>query len=299
MSNSKQIKSIFSIAIFQYLSTIDDEEIVPIELSDRIIKYVNPNNIPEHILLKSKRLQDTIDWHKLKKYKLIKLWSKNLQLIEKIDLDLIDFTVSELFPLFLINNKLIDYFEIDLNNISGTDAIKILECDTERINQINLKRYKFTNKEILDIIKKFGRIDEIMNQVDLSGLDHFNLRSLIKKTGSKYINQVDLSKLKATDWLEILRVAPDLLEQCNLLLFEKNDCFNLVKLAELFPTNSMIFELIEANKKEIPAIGWEKLLIINPKLYLDICNYDLLNKKHWDNIVAMRPELNDIMKRYV
>ena len=72
INNPKKTNAFIAIAIFQYLSTIDDKEIVSNVLLESIMKYVNPNNIPDNLILNSTRIQNNIKWNKSNTYELLR-----------------------------------------------------------------------------------------------------------------------------------------------------------------------------------------------------------------------------------
>ena len=109
-------------------------------------------------------------------------------------------------------------------------------------------------------------------------------------------NKINIKNLKAKDWLDILSSRPELLEYCNLLLFETNDCYPLVELTSFFPELNY---LIEENQYKISGLGWEKLLIRDFEKYENICNWERLTKKNWEKIVQRKPELISVMKKYI
>jgi len=172
----------------------------------------------------------------------------------------------------------------------------MLEVNHSFIDKIDLSKYHYNKLEINEIVKKFSKYEKIIDKLDLLDLDHFGTRTLLNKTGIKHIDKLDLRKLKNSDWIEILSNRPELLDYCNLLLFEQGDCFLLTKLVKMFP---QVDYLVEENKDKITAIGWEKLLIDNPEKYRKMCDFSLLTRKHWDNIVKHHPSLDDLKKQYV
>ena len=127
-----------------------------------------------------------------------------------------------------------------------------------------------------------------MEKVDFEKLDHYATRMMLMKTGNKYISKINFDKLKATDWVDILNKRPELIKFCNLKLFESGDCYLLTKIVDQFPyLENMIIE----NINRISALGWENLLINNPIKYKDICKYELLSKKNWENILRQHFDL--------
>jgi hypothetical protein len=273
-----------------------DESVVPDIIFKKIITNVDPNLIPDRELLSNKRIVENIDWNSLSNIKAIRMMMRDKTLIERIDLNQYKFKLSELIPLFLHHEELVEYFDIDFSELTASEAINMLQINQGFVDKIELEKYKYNSSETIDLIRSFGANEKIMAKLDIESLDHFGVRTILKKTGDKYIRKIDSGKIKATDWLEILKSQPGLLEYCNLSLFEKGDRYLLVRLVQMFPQLSY---LIKENKDKISAIGWEALLINNPEKYSEMCQYELLSRKNWDNIIKRQPLLKTTMKKYV
>jgi len=282
-------------AISHYLILYGDEKLIPDGLFNTLFPYINISELPDRHLLSNPRIRNKIDWNSLKKTQLLRLLCRDIDILEHIDMSKYNFTIMELYPVFLMYPELIRQFDIDFDSLTSIEVIKLLECDNSLVDDVNLQAYKFNKNQTSYIIKNFGNNQEIMSKVNLSSLDSFNLKNLLKRTGPKYIDQIDLSSLNVTQWFDVLVSQPDLIEHCNLLLFEKNDCYQLVKLVELFP---QLDYMIEENIDKISGLGWERLLISNLEKYREICKWEVLSKKNWDNIVLRHPELDGIKRQY-
>lgn len=292
---SKDKKQIIARGICHFVALFEDEY-----LSDAFFKhllpYVNVNYIPDKELLSNKKLIENVDWNRFDNMKIVRLAIRDESVLERIDLESRDFSIKELLPLFLYHPTLVEYFDIDFSKLTGIEAINMLEINPDFIDKIELSKYDYDKLQLNEIIKKFSSKDKIIEQLNLSNIEHFALRNLLLKTGNKYINKVNLSILKNTDWIEILSIRKELLEYCNLLLFEKGDCFLLTKLVILFPE---LDYLIEENKNKITAMGWENLLIHNPEKYKSICNFSLFTRKHWDSIINYHRDFEELKKQFI
>jgi hypothetical protein len=291
----EDVKTIVANAICQHV-VLWDEKTIPDKIFEMLISRVDANVIPDREILLNKRIRKSIDWNSLKNIKAVRLMIRDKAVIDRIDLGNYNFKLSELIPLFLYHPDLIEYFEIDFENLTGSEAINMLDVNRDFIEKIDLEKYKYDASSTTSIIKKFGTDDRIVSKLDIGNLDHFNTRSLLIKSGEKHIGKIDSSKLKATDWLEILKNKPELLSYCNLSLFEKGDRYMLVRLVRMFP---QLDYMIEDNADNINAIGWEELLIFDPDRYSKHCDFSILSKKNWENIVKNRPDMAPLKKKYV
>lgn len=273
-----------------------DEKTIPDKIFNMIISRVDVNNIPDREILLNKRIRESIDWNSMKSLKAVRLIIRDKDVIDRIDLSKYNFKLAELVPLFLYHPDLVEYFEINFEDLTATEAVNMLDVNRDFIEKIDLSRYKYDASETTMIIKKFATDDRIVSKLDLGSLDHFNIRNLLIKSGDRYVGRIDSGKLKATDWTEILKKRPELLQYCNLLLFEKGDRYLLVKLVQMFP---QLDYMIEENADKINAIGWEELLIYDHEKYSKHCNFSALSKKNWENIIKKRPEMAPLKKKYV
>jgi len=288
-------KEIIKKAICHYAALIRPEQL-PEPIFKILSPYINPNFIEDKVLLSSERIKNHIDWDKIDKMKLIRLIIRDKFILERIDLNKHDFTLRELIPIFIMHPDLIDYFDIDFNSLSAVDAIKMLEINSAFIAKIDIGRYSYSKGEVVKILESFHDKAEIIDKLNLDTLDHYAIRTLLLKSGDKYVHKLDLSKIKALDWIEILNKKPELINHCKTSIFEIGDCFLLTKLVQILPEYDY---LIQDNKDKISALGWEHLLIFDSEKYSKYCNFELLSKKNWEIIIRKHPSMTNLMHRYV
>jgi hypothetical protein len=288
-------KEIIKKAICHYAALIDSKYL-PEPFFNVLSKFINPNFIDDKSLLSNERIKNHIDWDKLDKLKLLRLIVRDKYILERLDLNKHDFTLRDLIPVFIMHPDLIDYFEIDFNTLSGIDAINLLKINTVFIEKIDLGKYKYSKNEIVQILESFHGCPKIIENLNIENLDHYAIRTLVIKSGEKYLEKLDLKKIKALDWLEILKKRPDFIKYCDLDLFQTGDCFLLTKLVQIVPDLSY---LIEENKEKISALGWEELLVFDQEKYSKHCNFDCLSKKNWVNITNYHPGMINLMNRYI
>ena len=281
-------KEIIKKAICQYVA-INNNDNLPESLLKKLFSCVETKYLSDREILGNDRIKELIDWNSLEKNQIIRLIVRDKMVLEKIDIDVYNFEIKDLIPIFLRHPDLIEFFSIDFENLGPIEAINMLDINASFIEKIELEKYNYDRNQINSIIKKFSKHDAIINKLNLSELDHFVIRNILIQSGEKLINKVDLNKLKQTDWIEILKNKPELISYCNLSIFEKNDCYGLVNLVKIFPEYDY---LIFNNANKISAIGWEKLLILDPDKYSPYCNFNLLSSKSWDIIIDKHPEMS-------
>lgn len=293
------VKNIISIAFSHSISlsmfNSDNAQELPESMRKFFIKKINPNTISDRDLTKNVEMHDFIDWNIMDRKKVIRVIARDIDLLDRIDMFKYNFSTNELYPIFLQYPELIKQFVNNFDELNPLELIKLLECNYDLIDEIDISKYSFNKKDTIEIVKKFRNSRKIMERIDLGVLDHFSTRKLICQTGIDYIDRLDTKSLKNTDWIEILKQHPDLLEFCNLKIFENNDCYLLTKLVLMFPE---LEYLIYDNIDKISSLGWENLILEDLERYQDICKWEKLNETNWNNITRKHPSLNYLKQKY-
>lgn len=292
-------KNIISTALSHHIAVglynSDDKEKFPNKFSDFFSGRINPNSFMDKTLISKTELHDHVDWNSMERNKVIRVLARDISLINRFDFSNYNFTTIELYPIFLQHPDLIFELEIDLKNLTTSEAILLLECNQDLIDHINIFDCAFNKRDMIQIIKKFKMSEKIMKKLNLKSLDHYSARRLLCETGDLYVNKLNLETLKPTDWLEILEERPELLDRCNLKAFEINDCYLLTKLVLMFPElDYMIYD----NVDKLSGLGWEKLIKGDLEKYQDLCKWEKLSESNWNNIVSMHPSLKSIKQKY-
>jgi hypothetical protein len=291
-----QIKvEIIKKAICHYAALIDSR-ILPEPIFKILSKFINPNFIDDKSLLSNDRIKNHIDWDALDKMKLIRLIVRDKYVLERLDLNKHNFTLRDLIPIFIVHPDLMEYFDIDYSSLSAIDAIKLLEINNNFISKIDLGKYTYSKSEIGKILESFHKSPEIIKMLNLNTLDHYAIRTLLVKSGDKYIDKLDLTKLKSLDWIDILRVKPELINHCDMSIFQTGDCYLLAKIVQIFPH---LDYLIEENREKISSLGWESLIIYDVERFSKYCSFESLTKKNWESIIKHHPGLTNLMNRYI
>jgi hypothetical protein len=287
------IKNAFSHSLS--ISIFSEKKEFPENLKNYFFNKINPNSLQDKDLIKNKNIHDNINWKIIEKNKAIRVLARDIDLLEKIDIYELNLTISELFPLFLQYPELIKQIIKDFKSLTPTESIRLLECNQDLIDLIDISKYKFNKKDMFEIINKFKRSEKIMERLNLYELDHFSTRRLLLETGIDYIDKLNIKQLKSIDWIEILEHQPELLEYCNLEIFEINDCYLLTKLVKKFPE---LYYLIEKNKNKISALGWENLIKEDLERYQDICEWKKFTESNWNNVIRKHPNLSVKKQKY-
>lgn len=299
MRNNKELKNTISIALSHHvcLSIINNKykDKIPESIIKFFEKKINPNAYPDRTLLNLEHMYDFVDWNMMDRKKVVRILARDASLFNRFDFDKYKFSITELFPLFIQNPDLITDFVNDYDNLSSTEAIKLLQCNPDLIDKISLEKFKFRKKDMLEIIRIFSKAEKIIDKLDLSVLDHFSTRKLLISSGDRHIDRIDKKSLKALDWLDVLKHRPELLGHCNLNLFKSNDYYLLTKLVLQLPE---LDYLIDENSSKITGLGWENLILGDLDRYQDVCDWSKLSESNWKAVTKKHPSLNSIKRNY-
>ncbi len=258
--------------------------------------------ISDNVISQKEELHPLIPWEKIDKMKILRVVSRNISISNFVDLSLYKYKIKEIKSAIKFRPQLLDLLRINLNKISDNDAYSLLTIGSEYISErISLKNRVFTAKEIYDIIEAnnfCGKIIDCFNLKKLKDLKDYHISNILINTGEKFLHKLNLEKLTAKKWVDILKEQPELLKHCNLEKFKKSDIYNSVELISMFPNMNFGFLIKERDYTfEVSALGWEKLLIANPDEFADICVFGKLNQSNWKRILFFHPEL-DLIKDF-
>lgn len=258
-----------------------------------LCQHVDYNKVPDRVIANNDYLHKIIPWERVDRMKIVRLIARNIDILKFINLSEYNYKIKEVIPLLRIHPNLFSLLEFDLNKINQDEAFSLLTIGEQKITEkVKVEDYDFSSKQIYEIVEPHNFSDEIMGRVDLSKLKDYHICEIIKNTGEKYFDLLDVDKLTARKWVEILEEVPFLFFRCNLKKFEQSDIFNSILLISMFPEENLDFLIKNRNyKDDISAFGWEKLLIAKPNDYVDECPMWKLNDVAWRNILTYHPEL--------
>lgn len=256
-------------------------------------QYVDFDKIPDRTIADNEKLHKMIPWENVDRMKIVRVVARNSKIADFVDLSKYNYKIREIKNMLKIRPYLIDKMSIDLNKISHEDAFELLTIGVEELSKrIDTKKYDFTAKEIYEIIEYNNFVESIARDFDLKDLKDYHICDIIINTGDMYFDILNLKKLTARKWVEILQVRPELLSYCDFEKFKQSDIYNSVELICLFTYEDFDFLIKERKyQEELSALGWEKLLINKPDEYKDICCYSKLNETNWKKIIKAHPEL--------
>lgn len=268
-----------------------------------ILNKIDSGNIDDRFLLNNERIRSNINWNKLNRKQALRLMCRDTQILDLIDLNVYKFSLSELelflksHPQYLSNPKYRNLFNFDFTNLTGKEILMLLRLDLNLIYEIEMSNNRFSKIEYSELIREFHTIEEVMNKLNLNDLDNFHIRTLLIYTGERFISELNLALLQVLDWVEILKMRPEMFKYCNIAMFEQSTSSYLkAKIAHYVPIyNSLITKNIEA----VDALSWEYLLIYDTEKYIDLCDWSKLTETNWNNILREKPELSKYRKSNV
>lgn len=284
-----------NIIVQAFLSKIISDEWIELNKDElyHMCQHVDYNKIPDRTIADNEDMHDMIPWDNIDRMKLVRVVARNAKIADYVDLSKYNYTIREVKNMLKIRPFLIDKMNIDLDIINHEDAFSLLTIGVDEISErIDIKKYDFTAKETYEIIEFNNFSNHVVREFDLNKLKDYHICDIIINTGDVYFDILDLSKLTARKWLEILQTRKELLCYCDLNKFKQSDIYNSVELICLFPDEKFDFLIKDRNyQEELSALGWEKLVISKPDEYIDSCCYWKLNETNWKNITYFHPHL--------
>jgi len=267
------------------------------ELSEPELKHINNfinyELVPDRLIADNSYIHKHIEWDRISKMKAIRLVSRNLDLIQYIDLKKYDFIIREMFWFIKSDyTKLFKYFNFDFSKSTHEDNYLLLCLGVEYFEKtIPIESFNFSFIEIMDIIKAYKYKREITLRLKHDLLKSYQVTEILSMTGEENLDLFNLEILSTLNWIELLNYQPEFIERCDFDKFKKGDLFNLVQLVILFEDPDLSYLIFEINNSDISPFGLEKLLICNPEKFIDICDFSKLNEDNWNRILTERPEL--------
>lgn len=258
-----------------------------------VCKFVDYEKIPERVIADNEEIYSNVDWDRVDRMKIVRLVARNVNICKFIDLESYNYSIFEVKNMLKIHPQLIYKLNIDINNINHRDAFVLLTIGNEELSEmIDVRNFDFTPKEVFEILEFNNFNDKVMREINLKDLKDYHICDIIKNTGDVYFELLDLGKLTARKWLEILEIRPNLFDYCDIKKFESCDIFNSIELICLFPYKDLDYLIKKADyQQDVSAFGWEKLIIAKPNEFIDICSYWKLNETNWKNIADYHPHL--------
>lgn len=271
------------------------------DLSNSILRHIanriDYKLVPDRVIVDQEEVRDVVKWGKIEKMQLvrclIRCLDKDIDILDKIKpkIDKFDYTIKEIVHLLARRPNYIQYFPIDLDKISTSDATTLLSLgDDYFLNKINFSKYKFNFNESMKIIQGYKYDRNIIEKVNYKSLKGYQISEILINTNSRDLDILDILTLTNIDWLNLLEHQPNMLKLCDYSKFMSGDIFYSIKLCCMFDTPDLSHLIIDRDMNTISPFGWEKLLIEKPEKFLTHCNFAKLDDNNWKHIFKTHPE---------
>lgn len=269
------------------MSDFNDAEMIHI---GNVIDY---DNIPDRVIVDNETIYPFVNWDRISKMQAIRLVSRNIDLIGRINLKKYNYKIKEIFWFIKTDyTRLLKYFNFDVNRIGSDDAYLLLCLGEEYFEGvIDIERFNFSFIEIMDIIRAYDYKRKIILRLNYHLLKNYQVTEILSNTADENLDLFDLDELSTLNWLELLNYQPEFIDKCDFDKFKRGDPFDLVQLVVLFENPDLSYLIFDIDIGTISPFGWEKLLICNPDKFSDHCNFSKLTEDNWSRIIKTRPEL--------
>jgi hypothetical protein len=272
---------------------------LPESIIKHLAKVVDYTVVPERVLVDNEKVRKHVQWGRLEKMHLIRCLIRSLdQGVDIVDgivfsLRNFDYKIKELAHLLLRRPNYIEYFPIDLNKITTSEAATVLALGGDYfLDKIDLSKYKFNFKESMSIIQGYNYRRDVIEQVNYKSLKGYQISEILINSGERDLDILDISTLTNIDWLSLLAHNPEMLKLCDYSKFMRGDIFYSIKLCCMFETPDLSYLVTNRDMNKISPFGWEKLLIEKSEKFLAHCNFNKLDENNWKLILENHPELS-------
>lgn len=285
--NLNEIKNFIEESAIHYIFRTKHAE-MPDELFKIFLNSVTLQTLDDNSFLKDKRIRNLVDWNKINRKQLIRLMTRDLTILEQVNFEDQKFNIIELEMFLKLHPEYINRIDFDFDNITVKECMVLLNIDVNAAKYMKIGLIPFNRLELQCLIKKFVLDDYIMNSLDFNNMDNYIKRFVLRKTGVKYLNKINLNEFNELDWVDLIQKSPMFFKYCNQDILVNNDCLNLIKIAHCVPE---AYDLIVNNADKISGLGWEKLLKLDFKKYSEICNWSSLNNLNFKILKKLYPEI--------
>ncbi len=292
--SDSNVKDLVSNAILHCVFSLKHDD-MPDYVFKLFLNEVSIQSMDDQTLLKDKRIRQLIDWSKIDRKQLIRLMTRDLTILNQLDFDLQQFTITELEMFLRFHPEYVGRLNIDFDNLTSKECIVLLNIDSNACEFIDFQTIKFTRIDMQYLVRKFIHNERIMNNLNFNLMDNYIKRYILKKTNLKYLNNINLDSFNSLDWEDLIQKNPNFYKLCNPERFIKGDCSFLVNIANCV---TEVYDLIVENKDKISAHGWEKLLLLDLKKYSPICNWAIMHNLNFKILKKTYPDIEKYHPRY-
>jgi hypothetical protein len=272
----KETKNIFN-AIWHY--TLFNCPEIKDEFFKVLIDKIDLSNISDRDFFSNDRIKKFVDYERISKKQLIRLITRDPEILNKVNIGKFRFKIKDLQYFLKLWPEYINLFNFDIKNVTGEELIILLSVDVTYAEKVDFEKIIFAKYQLTEFLQKFLHRKSLIRkalicQSVMSQIDNFQMRQIIISTGTEFFDLLDVSKLNDFDWFEILKSNREMLNWCDTSIFEKNDCYLLVKLLPILPE---LESLVVSNKEKISNLGWEKLLRYDFEKFYPLCCFECLD----------------------
>ena len=266
---------------------------------DDVAQYVDWNDISDSMLSSSNHFAFKFKWSKyIEKMRALRITVATQGYIDLVSFDGYDFKISEVIKSIKVNPNILKKIKIKIDALDKYDMINVLSSGHESLLDIvSTDGYDINMIEKFRILEVYGYSEKAIESLDIIGdLDDnplkYHIRKVIKHTGDKYINYLELDRLYPSDWIDILSDDPYLVDYIDIDDFLRGDPYYLIQLCYIFP--EYLDYITGDNSHKISSLGWEELLINfsdHKKELIGLCDFDDLEERSWETISREKPNL--------
>jgi len=266
---------------------------------DDIAQYIDWNEVPDSSLSSNDHFAFKFKWSKyIEKMRTLRIAVGTQGYIDLVSFDGYDFKISEIIKSIKVNPDILSKVKIKIDALEKGDMLNIMSSGHDNLLEIiSMDGHNINMIEKFRILEVYGYSDKAIESLDIIGdLEDnpikFHIRQMIKNTGDRYIDYMDIDRLYPSDWIDILNDDPYMVDYIDIEDFSKGDIYYLIQLCYLFP--KYLDYITYDNSHKISSLGWEELLINfsdQKEELIEMCDFDDLEERSWETIAREKPSL--------
>ena len=278
---------------------------------EHLLSVVDIERLSDKTICDCSYVRDKVRWNDVPNKKLVRCVARlidnhEMNFVENnIDLKSKNLKIQDVIHLLRRRPDLLEFLGISIDEIDKQEAHMLLLMGFDYyLDKLDLKKYNFDYMQGFQIAKAYGFQENVVLSVPYKAFNNLQVGELLSVTGEKFVNHLELSVLRTTDWRFILEKQPHMYDYMDPTVLLDSDVFELVKIITMFDYPELHIAM-RARVSELTPYGIELLLIHYLEQYEDLVDLSLLDENnvlkirehhpHFEvppHIQAMRPKIS-------
>lgn len=271
-----------------------------VELKTLCLKS-DPRIFNDSAIINNATIRDNVKWNSMKPKRICRLMARlldtgNEQRMNSISTKELKLQVGDIKPLLIREPSIIERFSIDMKKLTDIESYFLLSLGKDYfLDHIDVRKKGFSITQQYNICKSYSYRRRALMLFNCKLFDGFQTKEILLKTNEENLDILDIRNMKVLDWIDLVTTLPNMFLHCETELLADSHIYQLIRLAELTNSDKLYSIIKSKDPFGISPLGWEKLLINRFDMFKDTCEFDKLDSLNKKNIIAVRPDLSDLL----